>query len=335
MDIKSAKNLRTVSFETGDREIIKQAADICHEALCSDKNHPDWYKQQHPASAEALCGILSSPAVKPAAARAAFWGVEPAGFALGAVKRQKTFPEEDIKHLPGYLLGISVKPSFQNLGIGKALLSSIETFMISEGKTSLKISRFYSPAGSLSVMPGSSLYRFLVNNGFSCNSSELQIYISFRDFSVSPEVSQQREKLKKQGIRIMYCDEALRDSFSRMMETSFKHWWYSFYKSNMKSDSPAGVLVAVEGSEVVGFTGPIKVFAGKKATLSLGVAGSHRSRGIGRVLANMWALELKKLGALESLVSTGSDNFSAQKVYFDMGFEKVGEYCSDMTKPLS
>ncbi len=40
------------------------------------------------------------------------------------------------------------------------------------------------------------------------------------------------------------------------------------------------------------------------------------------------------MGAVESLISVGLRNVPASSIYFDMGYEEMGEFCSVLTKRL-
>jgi ribosomal protein S18 acetylase RimI-like enzyme len=119
------------------------------------------------------------------------------------------------------------------------------------------------------------------------------------------------------------------------MSEHFANWWYFNWRPNLRKEDPARVLVAAEGMRVVGFVGFVHVYADRGAGFSPGVNPDYRRRGIGAVLTNAWAEEVKKLGALESIISTGAENLPAQRIYFGMGFEEIGRYRATMTKSLA
>lgn len=303
---------------------------IWNEALREDKRHPDWYIKRHAARGDMLDRIFSNRDIEPGGIKTAFSKEEPAGVAIGAVIKTKSFPDS----LPGYLTGLAVSPAKTGRGAGRALLSSVEDYFQSRGKITARISLHYSPAAGMSVIPGSRLHEFLSKNGFECLDNQMELHIDLKGFSIGKKVLGLKNRLEKKGVNFGFCGPRLNASFSRMMEENFKHWWHSFYRQNAGRECPAGVLAASAGDEVIGFSGPVLVFPGGSCILSIGVVDSYRGMGIGRVLANMWALENKNAGASESLISTGTGNVPAQKIYFEMGFRKIGEYISEMEKKL-
>ena len=93
-------------------------------------------------------------------------------------------------------------------------------------------------------------------------------------------------------------------------------------------------MIAVDGDSVVGFIGFVAVTEDGKAGFSPGVDPAYRKKGIGKVLVNLWAEAVKQLGATDSTISVGIDNDPAKRIYFDMGYQKIGEFLATLTKDL-
>ena len=162
----------------------------------------------------------------------------------------------------------------------------------------------------------------------------MELKLIFEDFVLRDKIMEIRERLKREGIEIKYYEDRYKDSFSKLMEDDFQWWWYGEYGPNLERDKPLPVLIAVDEHKdrVVGFIGFVAVGANKRAGFSPGVDPEYRKRGIGKVLVNLWAREVKEMGAEESLISTGIENYPAQRIYFDMGYEKLGEFCCELVK---
>ena len=99
-------------------------------------------------------------------------------------------------------------------------------------------------------------------------------------------------------------------------------------------NDPLPVLIAADGDRVVGFIGFVRVHESGRAAFTPGVDPEYRRRGIGKVLVNPWGAEVKKKGAELSMISTGSTNYPAQRIYFGMGYRKLGEFSTSLTKRL-
>ncbi len=118
------------------------------------------------------------------------------------------------------------------------------------------------------------------------------------------------------------------------MEQHFQSWWYGSYRPNLERDKPWPVILAVDVAQdrVVGFIGYITVAQNGRAGFSPGVDPAYRKRGIGKVLVHLWAKDVREMGAVESLISTGLGNIPARSIYFDMGYQNIGEFCSRLVK---
>ena len=185
-------------------------------------------------------------------------------------------------------------------------------------------------------MPDTSEHAFLLAMGFREGWRSIRLELDFREFVLRDEIVDLRESLRQDGIDILYCEDRFRESFGALMETHFRNWWFGSYRPNLERDVPLPVLIAFDRgqSRVVGFTGFLRVGSNGRAGFSPGVDPGYRGRGIGKVLANLWAADVKQQGAVESVIGTGVDNVPAKSVYFGMGYRQTAEFFTKLVKPL-
>ncbi len=256
------------------------------------------------------------------------------GYVRAAVKTVPSYEGEPLAGMPAYLEGLVVGNSFRGQGIGTRLLGRAESFARARGKRVVRVTCFQSAIAGVSMLPGSSGYAFLVDRGYVPEPHEMRLELKFGDFSLADRIVKTREKLRRDGIEIKYYEAAYGDSFQRLMETHFTHWWHFIYRRNLDRDDPLPVLIAADGDRVVGFIGFVRVHESGRAAFTPGVDPEYRRRGIGKVLVNPWGAEVKKKGAELSMISTGSTNYPAQRIYFGMGYRKLGEFSTSLTKRL-
>lgn len=118
------------------------------------------------------------------------------------------------------------------------------------------------------------------------------------------------------------------------MEPYFRSWWYGSYRPNLERDKPWPVILSVDVAQerVVGFIGYISVAPNGKAGFSPGVDPAYQKRGIGKVLVHLWAKDVKEMGAVESLISTGLGNIPDRAINPDLGYQNLGDFCSRLVK---
>ncbi|HNS33177.1 MAG TPA: GNAT family N-acetyltransferase [bacterium] len=315
------------------KEDIPAVVDLWNSSLIKD-NKADWYMEENLLTEERLENKLYNPNSDPGGIFVAYDGREIVGFGKGAVKRVKSYEDEKLEDLPGYLEALVVEREHRRKGTGTKLLCNIESFAVESGKDALQISFYFPAVTGVPVLPETPEYKFLLNRGFKPLVYEMKLKLKFKDFTLKDEILEAREKLEREGIEIRYFEAGYRDSFSEMMQAYFPEWWHGCFRQNLEREKPLPVLVAVDGKKVVGFTGFVYVEKNKRAGFAPGVDPEYRKRGIGRVLVNLWAKEVKEMGAEESLIETATDNYSAQRIYFEMGYKKIGEFCGKLEKSL-
>ena len=309
--------------------------DLWNRTVRAEAGGNDWYVEENALSEARLKRIAANPNFDPEGTFVHEEQGRIAGYARAVVKTTPSYEGEPLAERPGYLEGLVVDRALRRRGLGSELLERAESYVRSKGKGTVKVSR-YSPAiAGLSMLPDCPGLRFLVKRGYKAEPFQMQLELRFADFRLRDEVVQARDRLRREGVHVRYYEERDRDSFVALQESHFPHWWHSIYRPNLERDDPLPVLVAVDGDRVVGFIGLVHVSSEGRAGFTPGTDPDYRRRGIGTVLVNLWAAEVKERGAVESRIATGTTNYPAQHIYFGMGYRKLGEFTSNLTKQLS
>jgi len=323
VEIRNARNQDT-------NEVIS----LWNTSLKQDKTNSPWYLEDNLLTEGKLEQIVSNPNFDWRGVFVAYDEKEMIGFGRGVVKKVKSYEDEKLEDLPAYLEGLVVKPSFRRRGIGTQILQNIYSYVKAEGKDTIEVSCYHSPIVGISILPETTECEFLRKRGFRPEACEMKLKLMFDDFTLKHEIMERRDRLRQEGIEVKYYEEQYRKSFTALMEKHFQGWWHSTYRPNLERDKPLPLLIAVDKEKVVGFIGFVGVEENKRAGFSPGVAPEYRRKGIGKVLVNLWAKEVKEMGAEESVISTGTDNYPAQRIYFDMGYKKLGEFWSKLVKKV-
>jgi GNAT superfamily N-acetyltransferase len=206
--------------------------------------------------------------------------------------------------------------------VGRRLLECIEAHVREKGKQSIEL--------HACVPLGTPEFEFFVKNGYAPRGdSELVLRLRFDGFSLRPEITARRVELEQEGIEVRYYGGGDWESLSKLLQTHFPRWM------RREDTTKHPLLVAVHRDRVIGFAAFVVVDRDGRSAFSPGVDPEYRGRGIGKVMVNVWGAEVKKLGAEESILSTGERNYPAQRIYFEMGYQKLGALCCGMTKELA
>ena len=313
------------------KEDLPAVVDLWNTSLGKDGKE-GWYLEENLLSEEKLEKAVKGPNSDPMGIFVACDGRKITGFGKGAVKKYKSYEDEKPGDLPGYLERLIVAPEYRRKGAGTEFLRNIESFVKAEGKDKIEISYYFPAVTGVPVLPKTPEYEFLLKKGYNPLVREIKLRLVFRNFTLRDEIIKTREVLRQEGIEIRYFKKGDKNSFSMLMEKYFPDWWNGFFKTNMEREKP--VLIAADGDRVAGFVGPVNVEENRRAGFAPGVDPEYRKRGIGRILVNLWADEVKKMGAEESIIETVADNYSAQHIYFDMGYEKIGEFIGKFEKNI-
>ena len=321
------------TFAAGDGDAVRR---LWNRTIEREKAGSPWYVESFRLSDERLARIFSDANFDPEGFCVARDEGTLIGLARSVVKTVKSYPEEDPEVLPAYLEGLLVEPGHRRRGVGSALLERVEEYALARGKAALRISRYRSAIQGVGVLPETPEHRFLAARGFEPEGgTELMLRLDVEKFEFRPEVRDLRRRLADEGVEIRYYEPSDFKSLERLMVRHHARWWYFNYRPILTGPNPLPMLVAVEGEHVVGFIGWVHVGTNRRAGFSPGVDLEYRGRGIGKALCNTWAEEVRRLGAWESVITVGSPNAPARKIYLDMGFQQIGEFFANMVKRLA
>jgi len=306
---------------------------IWNDALAEEAAGQEWYLRARRLSEEKLGRVVEHPNYEAEGALVCEQEGAVVAYGRAAIRRVPAHEGQDLEALPAYLEGFVVHSPWRRRGLGTRLLDELESYAAARGKDVIQMNCFWSPISTASLLPGSSGHRFLLRRGYEAFPPEMQLRLRFegRDFAGKAERS--GERLHAQGLEVRYYDEADRESFAELMQEHFAAWWYDLYRPNLERPEPRPVLIAVDGSRVVGFVGFVHVGRNGSAGFTPGVHPEYRRKGIATALLDRWASEVKRKGAVQSIISTNVEN-PARHIYFGMGYEKLGEFSSRLTKKL-
>jgi ribosomal protein S18 acetylase RimI-like enzyme len=141
-------------------------------------------------------------------------------------------------------------------------------------------------------------------------------------------------------IRIEYLAQghldALVDAQNRMFQDyiiqikSSRQFFLDFQRS--VGGTPAGVLVAMDGDEIVGYVNPV-VDQHEGWIGGIGVLREYRERGIGTKLMLAAETEFRRKGVREISLEVIEGNSKAQMLYERLGFAKTRKYLTAEGKP--
>ena len=222
----------------------------------------------------------------------------------------------------GFLSVVMVDPARRGKGIGSNLVSRVESFLKSEGIHELRVGYKGNPisfcVGADVRTPG---YTFLLNRGFR-NRGSLSLWMEadLGEFQLPDEILGYIAEGRKNGLEFGLCEESHWEGLCQFMQVQFPGGWEQSITSRLEGSPPYTVVVAAEGTRVVGFAGPIRVHEnGAAGFTGIGTDPEYRRRKIGSILFNLMCEEFQKRGATHNVLHTGVNN-PAQEIYFGAGY---------------
>jgi GNAT superfamily N-acetyltransferase len=303
--------------------------------------------ERHVQSGERLDRIVNDPNFLAEGALTAREAGELVGFALGYVQTVDFLGTGNLEGVAGRLAGIAVRPDKWRQGIGRSLLTSIESVLAERGKSEVSFPVYHRMPIALirSIHIDSGPYSFLRACGYEDISHELVFYNDIRHFRLQDWLIERQERLEGEGLSFTWYQSQDRLDLLGFMEREFPGAWKAIIETAVSGASLPEILLALTSGHIVGFIGPFDVrergrfyFSTDSRTGwgsfgSPGVASTFRQRGIGTVLWHLGLDHLRRSGAEFSEYGTGLDN-PAQHLYFHSGARLIEISCEDMRRRL-
>ncbi|KAJ49310.1 ribosomal protein S18 acetylase RimI-like enzyme [Clostridium tetanomorphum] len=258
------------------------------------------------------------------------------GFANG-IYRQELLPGERFQDIPGYITMVIVRKDKKGIGIGKALVETLENYLKAKGKKKINID-FFNPINISWYIPGSYKhdhpnapgvdtngegYRFFKRIGYRERTKEVSMYRVLNRFFLDENMKNREIQLRQNSITVEYYNKnkhyGLEDFFDRLRN----EYWRKDIKDNLSLKEPYPFLIAAHNNKICGFAGPLKIEkSGRGSFCGIGVEPNYEGKGIGKLLFFKLCKGFEEKGAEFMSLFTGI-NGNARKMYGDAGFKIV------------
>jgi len=269
--------------------------------------------------------VMSNPNFDSKGAFLAYSGETLVGFCLVTV-RKEPFRVRSLKEFPAFISAIMVHPSYRRRGIGSRLISKAVGYAESQGKREIRTG-FDNPIPLFIGVDVSKkgVQGFFSKHGFE-EEIELVMRLSLLEFEKQKEIKQLQERVARVGVSVSPLE---RQDAQGMLELLKQNavWWYEPMVKDVETGEldMANMFVAREGEAIAGFVRVDEI--GERGDVwGILVHPEKQCKGIGTLLLFSALSKLKKDGVRTVNLTTGSSNFSAQRIYGKAGFRKIGAF---------
>ena len=229
-----------------------------------------------------------------------------------------------------FLMGLFVDPDRRRQGTGDALLGRIIDYSRKNHRIRLRVSPEARQYFALGVDEGSPGHVFLTRRGFREDAAfgyrPVWMAIDATGWRMPQRVAEVLLELNREGMCARISLPEDQDAILAFTEKSFAGWYRDLILPAFRGNGAVPISIAVRGSRVVGFTGPLYVDVHGAGTLgAVGVDEEFRGRGIARVVFNGACRWWREHGARTGHLWTGTGN-RAIKVYEEAGLRAVAAY---------
>ncbi|UNK20662.1 GNAT family N-acetyltransferase [Paenibacillus sp. N3/727] len=170
----------------------------------------------------------------------------------------------------------------------------------------------------------SSLYAFLVRQGYIERARECAMYLNLAEF-IFPEQSKSKEdKAAEHGYYVELFDPNKHYGVAEMLQGFDNPLWQKEIAQSTSDGVP--VVIAEHHGKVVGFAGPvIRQDNGRGYFSGIGVHRDHEGHGLGSILFFKLCEAFKNIGTDYMSLYTGSTN-PAIRIYEKAGFQTVKQF---------
>lgn len=244
----------------------------------------------------------------------------------------------------GYFTCLLLNGEHETAEDASALLTALEDAFRRAGKTQMA-ANFFSPIRLPWIVPGTPghqhnncpgvaedlpLHQWMAEAGWTVRATECAMYLDLDRFETPDWVTEKARKLAAEGYTVDWYRAGAHRGLREMVHSLGNPMWDAEIPEAAEA---INMLVALHGSEAVGFTGPVyPEETGRGYFAGIAVAKAHEGHGLGTLLFYRLCQAEKEAGSAYMSLFTGSDNH-AQKIYLGAGFQ-VRRRFSVMIKEL-
>ncbi len=245
----------------------------------------------------------------------------------------------------GYLSCVIIDDEYDSDENTRLLLDALEDSFRKKGKIHAAVTCF-NPIQLPWIMPGtdghqhnnmpgiakdSVLYERMLSRGYTEGAAEQAMHMELSRFVMPEKILEKAERMAEEGYTVDFYDRLKHTGFNEMVESLGNSMW----SAELPGAAASGMLmpVALEGSTVAGFAGPVYPQpTGRGYFAGIAVGEQFRGHGLGKLLFYRLCEAEKACGAEYMSLFTGVDN-PARFIYYEAGFE-VKRYYAVMIKEL-
>ncbi|WP_018753236.1 GNAT family N-acetyltransferase [Paenibacillus sanguinis] len=252
------------------------------------------------------------------------------GFAAGCIGDDLPLGE-----MTGYITSVIIDRSVAAIELYDAFVSLLETRFRERGKKQADI-LFFNPVRLKWSIPGTPghehnnapgigkeqpLYGALLARGYEDRATQCGMYLQLGDFVIPQDLLAKEVKAGEKGYSITTYDPTRHTGLKNTLVALQNSQWEQEVVAYARDG--AALIVAIHGSEVVGFAGPIIVEPSGRAFFSgIGVHPGSEGHGLGSVLFFRMVEAFQQAGCRYITLFTGSQN-PALRIYEKAGFATV------------
>ena len=253
-------------------------------------------------------------------------GNELAGFILGAYGKRTDLGDADPTKTKSWITAFGIHPARATDQVAKPLLSRLEQFFKSKGKTEVMVSTYppgyFTPGVDAKAYPR--LLEFYTANGYREVHQALSMDSSIVLFTLSDEVRSKEQKIREKGIDIRPYRRSDLLGFLNFLERSMPTDWVRVERANLRALTHGQfhsdqITVVTKGDEIIGYC----QFEGSHFG-PFGVSDAYQGQGVGTVLLARTLERMRTMGYHDAWVMWTDD--VAAKVYQKFGFKETRRF---------
>lgn len=241
-------------------------------------------------------------------------------------------------NIAGYITTVIIASPFAEEKHYNAFLKCLEQRFIALGKKQADVLFFNpvklkwnipsNPSHEHNNAPGISkdqpLYEVLLTRGYVDRATQCGMYLPLGDFTIPESILEKEKKAMGFGYHITLFDQSVHTNLESLLSALQNPQWEKDVKYYMEQNVP--IVIAVQGTECVGFAGPIIRQDNARAFFcGIGVHPEHEGYGLGSTLFFRMVDAFQKADCDYISLFTGIDN-PAIRIYQKAGFTVEKEF---------